>query len=254
MQTVARLKATQRYELKYLLHVNQALAVMADLQGYVAPDSFAADRSAYLVTSLYFDTADHKAYWDKIDGHEFRRKVRLRVYGDDPVTPKTPVFVEIKQRLNRALEKRRVQLPYSLAATLQGLERILDDVSESERSVLQEVSYLASALQLQPSCVVRYKRIAFNGAELDPGLRITFDTELKGRVHDLSLASLGHANDRYFVPPSHCIMEVKINRRLPLWLTEILAHNHCVLQRISKYCSALQAGGIISQRQRFLSG
>lgn len=244
-----RLKAIRRYELKYLLHRDQAQAVMGALLPYVAPDTNAGDRKPYLITSLYYDTPDYKAYWDKIDGHRFRRKVRVRYYGDGPVTPATPVFVEIKQRLDRALEKRRVPLAYKYLASLEHLEDSFDFVPPGERLVLAEVAYLATSLRLEPACVVSYQRIAFNGNELDPALRITFDSQLRGRVHDLSLASTGLAESRYFVPPEHCIMEVKINHRLPYWLMEILARHNCTLRRISKYCAALEASkGVLERR------
>lgn len=244
-----RLKAIRRYELKYLLHREQAQAVMGALLPYVAPDAHAGDRKPYGITSLYYDTPDYKAYWDKIDGHRFRRKVRVRLYGDGPVTPVTPVFVEIKQRLDRALEKRRVQVAYQHAASLEHLEDAFDCVTLDERRVLEEVAYLVTSLRLEPACVVSYRRVAFNGNELDPALRITFDSQLRGRVHDLSLASTGYAESRYFVPPEHCIMEVKINHRLPYWLMEILARHNCTLRRISKYCAALEASkGVLARR------
>lgn len=245
----ARLKAVQRYELKYLLDRDQALAVKQALQRYVTPDAHAAGDSTYLVTSLYYDTPNYKAYWDKIDGHKYRRKVRVRVYGDGPVSPSTPVFVEIKQRQDRAQEKRRVRLAFRHAASLEGLEKLLDDVSADERRVLEEVLYLSTALRLQPACIVSYQRSALNGDEFDPGLRITFDTQLKGRVHDLSLASIGHGGNAYFVPPDQCVMEVKINHRLPFWLSGILAQHNCALRRISKYCAALEVakGNLVRQ-------
>lgn len=248
-----RLKTIKRYELKYLLHHDQARAVASALEGRVTSDSFAGDQGAYAITSLYFDTVDFKAYWDKLEGHEFRRKVRVRVYGEGQVTPDTIVFLEIKQRLNRALEKRRVPLPYQFTTSLQQLDRRLDAFPTADRSVLEEACYLANALQLRPACVVRYRRVALDGDEFDPGLRITFDTELKGRVHDLSLLSQGWAEEKYFVPPTFCIMEVKVNHRVPLWLTEILGQHGCALQRISKYCTALETGKAILGSQRIVA-
>ena len=248
-----RIKTINRYELKYLLHHDQARAVASALEGRTAPNSYAGEQGAYTITSLYFDTADYKAYWDKLEGHEFRRKVRVRVYGEDQVTPDTLVFLEIKQRLNRALEKRRVQLPHQMTTSLQHLDRHFDAFSADDRVVLEEVCYLANALQLRPACVVRYRRVALDGDEFDPGLRITFDTELKGRIHDLSLLSQGWSEDKYFVPPTFCIMEVKINHRVPLWLTEILGKHDCVLQRISKYCTALETSKAILRSQRIVA-
>lgn len=244
-----RLKTDRRYELKYVLHRDEMAAVLADMADYLEPDAYGDRQGQYLVTSLYFDTADFKAYWDKIDGHKFRRKVRVRVYGDQLVTGDTPVFAEIKQRLDKTLEKRRVLLPYAWAVALDKLDRFETSAS-LDRSVLDEIHYLAETLQLQPACVVNYSRLAFNGTDYDPGLRVTFDTDLQGRVHDLTLESKSYARNEYFLPPYWCIMEIKINHRVPYWLTEIIGKHRCVLRRVSKYCAALEHSRVIRTRQR----
>jgi len=245
-----RLKTDQRYELKYLLHHDQAAEVIADLADYMTFDPHGDRQGRYRISSLYFDTATYKAYWDKIEGHEYRRKVRVRVYGDQPVEPETPVFIEIKQRLGRALEKRRVRLPYHLAAEPHRLDQQIDGLSATERATLDEVNYLTRALQLRPACVVSYDRIAFEASEYNPGLRVTFDANLTGRIHDLTLLSHGQSENEYFLPPNWSIMEIKINHRVPYWLTEIIGKNSCTLRRVSKYCSALENCKAIVGQQR----
>jgi hypothetical protein len=105
-------------------------------------------------------------------------------------------------------------------------------------------------LQLQPACVVSYDRMAFEGAAYDPGLRVTFDTNLKGRVHDLTLTSQGYADNQFFIPPEWCVMEVKVNYRVPYWLTELIGRYRCTLRRISKYCTALEQFKAILQRRQ----
>ena len=244
-----RFKTKQRYELKYLLHRDQAEAVAGQLADYMVPDEYGDDRGHYLVTSLYFDTADYKAYWDKIDGHKFRRKLRLRVYGDQVVTSNTLVYVEIKQRLDKSLEKRRLLLPYGDAMAMDRVDAISEGLSEEERIVQSEVIYLAKTLQLRPACVVSYNRTALNGGEYDPGLRITFDGNLKGRIHDLTLRDQGYVENSYFLPPDWCIMEVKINHRVPYWLTEVIGVHGLLLRRISKYCAALENSKAILGRR-----
>lgn len=248
-----RYKTDQRYELKYLLHHDHADAVIVDLAAYMAFDPHGDRRGHYRISSLYFDTPNYKAYWDKVEGHKYRRKVRVRVYGDGPVDAETPVFVEIKQRLDRALEKRRTQLPYADAIDLARLDRPFDGISTTDRDTLDEVNYLARALQLRPACVVSYDRIALEANEHNPGLRVTFDTNLKGRVHDLTLRSRGNENSEYFLPPDWVIMEIKINHRTPYWLTEIIGKHGCTLRRVSKYCSALESCQAISQRQHIIT-
>jgi hypothetical protein len=101
-----RIKQFSRYELKYILTRGQYLEFAEILPDYLTPDTEGDQHGRYSITSLYYDTEDYQAYWDKIEGHKFRRKVRVRVYGDDPVTPESMCFAEIKQRINKTLQKK----------------------------------------------------------------------------------------------------------------------------------------------------
>ncbi|MFQ5611410.1 MAG: VTC domain-containing protein [Anaerolineae bacterium] len=248
-----RIKEYSRYELKYLLDREQCQGVIRALSAYLTPDAHGDGDGRYAITSLYYDTADYKAYWDKIDGHKFRRKVRVRIYGDQVVTSDTRCFVEIKQRLNKTLQKKRVILPYSVATALCGAgEPVRQDLSEIDQATVGEVRYLQHTLQLQPACVVSYDRLAFEGSEYDPGLRVTFDTNLKGRIHDLSLLSQTYAESHLVLPPQWCVMEIKVNYRVPYWLTELIGRHRCTLRRISKYCTALEQAKAVLQRQEYV--
>lgn len=229
-----------RYELKYLVARDQYHALVKDLAAYMQSDEHGDELGHYLVTSLYYDTAGYKAYWDKMQGHRFRRKLRMRVYGEGAITPETTCFVEIKQRTNRTIEKKRVALAYSSAVALCEMGVEVDALAEADGAVIDEVMYLRSALQLQPACIISYDRLAFNGTELDSGLRVTFDTNMKCRAHDLSLLPPGYAENRYFIPPEWCIMEIKADGHVPLWLTRLTSQHRCTFRRISKYCTALE--------------
>ena len=255
---IMRITIAFRHELKYILNLDQQAAVVADLVGHVVPDRHGDAQGAYPITSLYYDTPDYKAYWDKLEGHRNRRKVRVRVYGNSIVEPETPSFVEIKQRRSKLMCKKRVALPYiqavdfgSFAELAAGVnENLLSDVDQEN---LREVYYLYQMLQLRPACVVRYHRLAFNGCEPYPDLRVTFDTHLAGRIHDLSLLST-HAQNHACLSPEQSIMEIKVNHTVPYWLTEILARHRCTARRVSKYCCVLEQCGVIAARQRVVVG
>jgi hypothetical protein len=247
-----RIKYFNRYELKYVVTRDQYARVVEELAAYMDPDSHGDDVGRYLVTSLYYDTVDYKAYWDKVNGHRFRRKLRVRVYDIQTVTQDTPCFVEIKQRKSQTLQKKRVILPYSSAVTLCGSGEGVHGVSQTDRAVIEEVQYLYNVLQLQPACIISYDRLAFNGREYDPGLRVTFDTNLKYRTHDLTLLSQSYAENHFFLPPQWCIMEVKVNNRVPYWLTELVGKYRCTLRRVSKYCTALEQSETLLKNQRII--
>lgn len=252
-----RLKEYSRYELKYLITIQQQEQLLAALANYLEPDSYGDRQGRYAITSVYYDSPDYQAYWDKIEGHRFRRKVRVRVYGDQVVTPQTNCFVEIKQRINKTLQKKRLILPYNIATALcsAGAEippEFSRKLPAEDLAVADEVRYLHHSLQLQPACVVSYDRLAFDGSDYDPSLRVTFDTNLKGRVHDVTLLSQGFAQSQFAMPPTWCVMEVKVNYRVPYWLTQLINRHDCILRRISKYCTALEQTKTIRKQQHIV--
>ena len=87
--------------------------------------------------------------------------------------------------------------------------------------------------------ITLYEREAFVGRESDPGLRVTFDSDIRYRAADLDLTSAGSGLPA--INPSWQVMEVKVNERIPYWLTELVARHDCRLIRISKYCQCLEA-------------
>jgi len=248
-----RIKEYSRYERKYLLTRHQFQQMVEALSDRLQPDELGDRGGRYSIVSLYFDSPDYQAYWDKLEGHRFRRKVRVRVYGNRVVTSESSSFVEIKQRINKTVQKKRVILPYATAEALcsGSVEEIASsNYNTADQLIIKEVQYLQSILQLQPACVVSYDRLAFQGGEYEPSLRVTFDSHLKGRVHDLTLLSQTYANSSYFLPPELCVMEVKVNYHVPYWLMELIGQYGCTLRRVSKYCTALEnSKALLQQRQ-----
>ena len=116
-----RVKEKLRYELKYVLTAEQAAAVRADLASYVEPDEHGDAQGAYRITSLYYDTPDYRAYWDKLEGHKVRRKVRVRIYGDTWRMADASCYLEIKHRVNQRMGKRRAQAALCACHRLCGL-------------------------------------------------------------------------------------------------------------------------------------
>jgi hypothetical protein len=225
-----------RFELKYLVHTAERDAIRLELGANMRPDPHGAG-GAYRVTSLYYDSPDLTCFWAKLDGIKFRRKVRLRIYGADADAADFPAMAEIKQRINRTVQKRRLRLPlvdgYRLCLGEEP-EGIDDD---ADRAVASEIRFLAASLRLAPAVVISYQREAWMGGAYEPGLRITFDQELTCRGPEQLLGAGGAA--RAFLSPAWVVMEVKADEAVPLWVTHLLARHSCRLRRISKYCAGL---------------
>jgi SPX domain protein involved in polyphosphate accumulation len=229
-----------RFELKYLLPLKTAEALKADLAGLVEADSFSGSKG-YHVWSLYYDSPAYEFFWDKIEGLKFRRKLRIRAYPGSDHHGLETVMVEIKQRINKTVQKRRLRLPITKAYELCTGQFSGVDLDPLDAAVVAEVKAMVTDKGLVPSCLISYHRTAFHGNHYNPGLRITFDTELKARCTQLVLdpSPALEAENRYFIPPDWCILEIKLNDKVPDWLASLLNANNCELRRVSKYCSGL---------------
>jgi hypothetical protein len=234
LRAPSRLHAFNRYEIKYLVPVPALADLRAELAARMDPDAHGAD---YGVWSVYYDTTDLRFYWEKIEGLRFRRKLRVRHYGDpSAVDDDTTVFVEIKQRVNRVTQKRRVALPYGLALSLCD-----ERVAVSPSPFLDEVLELVSGLDLRPVAITGYRREAFLGRGAEEGLRVTVDRRVRGRDRDFHLASA--AENRLIVPARLAVVEFKANERVPYWLTDLAARMNLSVVRMSKYCQSVEAFG-----------
>lgn len=236
------LRAFNRYEIKYLLDPATALAVREELLGRMRADRH-DDGGGYGVWSVYYDTADLRFYWEKIEGIRFRRKLRIRTYGDPGAHEDAdPVFVEIKQRVNRVTQKRRIALPYRSARQLCDARVLPDDLTEEDRPIAEEVLDLVHRLDLKPIAMTGYQREAYIGADADLGLRVTLDNRVRGRDRDLNFTTATPEN-RYIINPSWTVLEVKANERVPAWFTDLAARHSLDVRRISKYCQSVEAHG-----------
>ena len=234
------MKRFNRFELKYVVTAQQADAVRADLVAHMDTDRHGSSEGSYGISSIYYDTADLAFMRAKQEGIKFRRKLRIRNYGtasDGPLGER-PVFVEIKQRINRTTQKRRLILPLAEAYELCAGEWDRELADPDDNAAAQEVLFLASGLNLQPTSIVGYQRQAFVGGSYEPGLRVTFDRDIWAASASQGL--LADLTQYRLVPETTFVMEVKANNAVPLWLANLLARHDCSLRRYSKYCAATQ--------------
>ncbi len=196
----------RRSEKKYLLTMEQYETVRRLLQGYLQPDHY---RHSDL-RSIYYDTDRFELIRRSIEKPLYKEKLRIRSYHD--LKSDDMVYVEFKKKYDGIVYKRRTLTPYAQA---------LKDIYRSDflnRQVGEEIRY---ALQyyghLTPKIYIGTSRESFMGKE-DPQLRVTFDTDIRYRLNDLSLES--HPDDKILT--DQIVMELKIPGAMPLWLSGIL--------------------------------
>jgi len=234
-----RIRQFNRFEFKYLVSLKQAQAVKAVVRKYMSPDIYGNQDGRYAIANMYYDSPDYRCYWEKEAGIKFRRKLRIRHYETgNMLTEEAPIFLEIKQRIDRVTQKRRAVLSYKDALCLCN-DRKFPERDTQDQALLDEIYVMVWRYHLTPSMIVRYNRQAFIGSIYDVGMRVTFDTDLSFQAHPLRLHE--EKSQLPFQPADQVILEVKVNERMPHWLTELVASQNMKMYRISKYCSSVDA-------------
>ncbi|HXE57638.1 MAG TPA: polyphosphate polymerase domain-containing protein [Gemmatimonadales bacterium] len=222
-----------RFELKYLVPAALLPALRRELAGYTRPDANNRDERGYPVYSVYWDSPEFTLFWEKVEGLKCRRKLRFRRYGDSP-----EVFVEIKQRIDRTLHKRRFRWPADCVVRTFGIADGLGwDEAAAADPVAAEVLVFCRRYRLAPRMAISYRRHAFFGV-FEPELRITFDTRVQYSATDLDITR-PFSTGKYVVDPRNAILEIKFNHRVPKWLSKLVCRHGFRAIRMSKYCSAV---------------
>ncbi|MEP6572355.1 MAG: polyphosphate polymerase domain-containing protein [Gemmatimonadota bacterium] len=220
-----------RFEFKYLVSAKRLNGLLEELSPYTRWDPYSGNGEGYRVYSIYWDSPGLTCFWEKLEGLEIRRKLRFRTYGTGP-----DVFVEIKGRTDRTVQKRRVRLPLAEASRLltsgpRGAGMV------AGHPVAEEVEVFAHRYQLAPRMAIAYRRRALFGSETSD-LRVTFDSRIQYSAADLDI-SRPFETGQYLMDPRVVVMEIKYNGRAPLWLSKLVSRREFHLIRLSKYCTAV---------------
>lgn len=222
-----------RFELKYLVPQRSFPSFVSAIDPYVRLDPHCAEPWGYPIYSVYWDSPGRALFWEKIEGLKQRRKLRFRNYGDPE-----HVFVEIKQRIDRTLQKRRGRTTLAEAEALFDARRHHGpDASDPEDPVLAEALVMRHRYRLRPSMAISYRRRAYF-AHYEPDLRITFDRRVQ-YLHSHLDMSRPFEKGRDLVDPRLLIMEIKFSDRVPVWLGKWVRLFGFQMVRFSKYCTAV---------------
>lgn len=211
---------TSRFELKYLLADAQVRAVRDFISPFTRPDPFTAGRAdlRYEISSLYFDTADLLLCNMTRKAVKNRFKLRVRSYSDDPATP---VFLEVKRRMNKTILKRRARMDRDEArGAITGLLAHASAGLAVSSAEAQDFVGLVAACAARPTCRVRYRREAYEASTGAP-LRISLDhgvEHLETTTYDVTIDCPGWTSSRI---PS-VILEIKYTDSFPSWLSDMV--------------------------------
>lgn len=235
---------TQRFELKFQIPESTADAVRNFVRPYLAPDEFAKDpnRPEYPVHSLYLDSPDFETYHAVLGGDCERYKLRIRYYDE---SPRSPVFLEIKRRIDRCIYKQRARINREAVADLlggawPGLHH-LHPSAMKDLPAAQNFCSLMRRLEARPRARVSYLREAWT-SEGHNSIRVTMDRAIGCEPE--ARAELGTEFENPAMPfGERVILELKFTNRFPNWMQTMVRMFDLVQVGGAKYVEGVTALG-----------
>jgi len=231
-----------RYEYKYYVPNTKLALLRALMEPYVTLDKYAdsCPEKHYTVRSIYFETPDFECYRTKMAGIKNRIKVRLRGYNKE--NPTNTVFMEIKRKFESPIHKDRAPLTFKGALEAIGGKNLDEYIEPSEKfqdakDAAKKFLYNVHARNMKPVVTVIYEREPWLNRFEEPenNLRITFDKNLRSNPYP-TLNELYEEKETTYTLKDNFILEIKFNKRFPVWMTPILKMLNLKRQSASKYC------------------
>ena len=216
----------KRYELKYMLTLEQKEKILEAMSPYMQLDKYGRTT----IRNIYFDTDNYRLIRRSIEKPAYKEKIRIRSYAQ--ATADSTVFVELKKKYDKVVYKRR--LPLCEADAMSWVCR--ENPCPVNTQISREIDYFIDFYgKLNPTVFLSYEREAY----YDKGggdFRVTFDDNILARQTDVSLCS-----DLYGEPilsEGKVLMELKCSGGIPLWMVEVLSRERIYKTSFSKYGTA----------------
>ena len=214
---------TSRFEQKYIINEEVALQIRDFVRSYLELDENGVGKPnfSYPVHSLYLDSDELKLYWTTINGDKNRYKLRLRFYNN---SPETPVFFEIKRRMNNCIMKQRGGVRrYAVDNLLGGYLPQPDHlVSKDPKQMLalQRFCELMQDINAKPKVHIAYLREAYVPHD-DNSARLTMDRAVRSEP-ELTARLSTQMQQPIHVWGKEIVLELKFTNRFPDWFRELV--------------------------------
>ncbi len=230
----------QRFELKYLINERLAPGIRDFVSSYLELDDFAVGRPnfSYPVHSVYLDSDDLRTHYATVNGTKNRYKLRLRYYDDRPATP---VFFEVKSRVDNCIIKHRCGVkrefvPLLVAGQLPDPEYLFSK-EPKQLAALQYFNYLQQELDARPKIHNNYLREAWVSTH-DNAVRVTFDRNVRIEPYfgDRAIVEMDYPVQVY---PEVTILELKFTTRYPNWFKDMVRAFNLMQFSAAKYSEGI---------------
>jgi hypothetical protein len=226
-----------RFEQKYIITEETALQVREFVRSYLELDENGVGKPnySYPVHSLYLDSDDLKLYWSTINGDKNRFKLRLRFYNDNP---DTPVFFEIKRRMNNCILKqrggvRRDAVQFLLDGQFPEINHLVSQ-NPKQLVALQNFCQLMHQMHVSPKVHIAYMREAYVPHD-DNSARLTMDRMVRAEPELVPRLST-RMQDPVVVWGNEIVLELKFTNRFPEWFAELVRVFGLRQCGAAKYC------------------
>lgn len=218
----------KRYELKYMLTLEQKAKILEAMEPYMALDQYGRTT----IRNVYFDTDNYRLIRHSIEKPAYKEKLRLRSY--KKASPDSTVFVELKKKYDSVVYKRRLPLSEEEA-----MDWVTGEMHcKEETQIANEIDYFLSYYEtLHPVVFLSYEREAYFCKETGD-FRVTFDDHILCRQEALSLEA--DIWGKPLLEEGKVLMEIKCSGGIPLWMTHVLSREHIYKTSFSKYGAAYQ--------------
>lgn len=218
----------KRYELKYMITLEQKQRLLEVMAPYMALDKY----GRAVIRNIYFDTPSYQLIRRSIEKPLYKEKLRIRSYRE--ATASSPVFVELKKKYDGVVYKRRLSLEEKRA-----MDWIAGLTPPPEGQIGAEIEYFRSFYPgLHPSVFLSYEREAYYCRE-GGDFRVTLDDTILCRREALSLEEPVWGTS--ILPDGYVLMEIKTGGGVPLWMSHFLTQEKIYKTSYSKYGTAYQA-------------
>lgn len=218
-----------RNEIKFIISKTMAEVLKQRLSLIMSVDtnSYNSDNS-YLIRSLYFDNENSDAYYEKMDGVEYRKKYRIRIYNFDDKF----IRLECKYKHNNMTSKDQILIDKELCSKI--VDGKIDDIDLTKDNLLRQFALDYRLNKLEPSIIVDYNRVAFTYHVSE--VRITFDSQIKSGMYNCNLFDK-NATTYSVIDDNQMVLEVKFNEILPESIAIILQTVPTFRQAFSKFAA-----------------
>jgi len=246
-----------RFEQKYIVTEETALQIREFVRSYLELDENGVGKPnfSYPVHSLYLDSDDLKLYWSTINGDKNRYKLRMRFYNSNT---DSPVFFEIKRRMNNCIMKqrggvRRDAVDWLLKGHFPEQQHLLSK-DPKHLVALQNFCRLMQSVEAKPKVHIAYYREAYVPHD-DNSARLTMDREVRSDPELTARLSTEMVNP-VLVWGRDVVLELKFTNRFPDWFRELVRVFGLRQCGAAKYVDgvALQGEHRLNQQSVALSG